>query len=86
MKPIEFEGHNVVFGKDQPEYLPLPALRTDDGTVITCWELTDDEIYEIVTKKKLWLQQLTFNKSLQPLLPSAYPLIENKTTEDNATT
>lgn len=34
MKPIEFPGVNVVFAKDQPEYMPLPAMRKEkkDGT------------------------------------------------------
>lgn len=27
MRPIEFKGQNIIFAKDQPEYLPLPALR-----------------------------------------------------------
>jgi hypothetical protein len=26
MRPVEFEGFNVTFAKDQPEYQPLPAL------------------------------------------------------------
>lgn len=73
MKPIEFPGHNIVFGKDQPEYLPLPALAVGDdaGTVITCWELTDEEIAAIVKNRKIFLQQLTFKAALQPILPLA---------------
>ena len=27
MKPVEFPGVNVVFAKDQPEYVPLPAMK-----------------------------------------------------------
>ena len=27
MKPVEFAGVNVVFAKDQPEYVPLPAMK-----------------------------------------------------------
>lgn len=27
MKPVEFPGVNVVFAKDQPEYMPLPAMK-----------------------------------------------------------
>ena len=30
MKPIEFPEQNVVFAKDQLEYNPLPAHRTED--------------------------------------------------------
>lgn len=36
MKPVEFEGQNVIFGEGQPEYQPLPALLMPDGEVITC--------------------------------------------------
>lgn len=71
MKPIEFPGHNVVFAKDQPEYQPLPALRMPDGEVITCWEISDEELEEIVKTKRIYLSQLTFNQPLQPILPMA---------------
>lgn len=68
MKPVEFPGHNIVYGKDQPEYMPLPALRLPDGEVITCWELSDEELQQIITSKKIYLKQLTFNQPLQPVL------------------
>lgn len=58
MKPVEFIGQNKVFGKDQPEYLPLPVLMTEDR-VITCWELTDEELAEVILTKRIWLQILT---------------------------
>lgn len=69
MKPIPFKGQNVVFGENQPEYLPLPALKMPDGEVITCWEFTDEEIEDIVQNKCIYLKQFTFNNPLQPLLP-----------------
>lgn len=37
MTPIKFKGQNIVFGANQPEYQPLPALKLHDGQVITCW-------------------------------------------------
>ena len=41
MHPIEFPQQSVVFAKDQPEYLPLPAYRTPDGQEVTaCWGMT----------------------------------------------
>jgi hypothetical protein len=40
MKPTEFLEQNCVYAKDQPEYLPLPVHRTEDGMVISCWALT----------------------------------------------
>lgn len=73
MIPIEFEGSNVVIGKDQPEYHPLPAKLDKDGTVTTCWELSPEERQEIFTTGKLYLRQLTFNKNLQPICLSVVP-------------
>lgn len=70
MKPIEFDHSNVVYAKDQPEYLPLPAHKTSDGTVTSCWELSDDEIMDICKSRKIFISQLTFNQPLQPILPS----------------
>lgn len=69
MKPIEFEGQNVVFAKDQPEYLPLPAQVCDNvyGQVVTCWELTEEEIATIATTGKIWVSMLSFKKPLMPI-------------------
>ena len=73
MKPIEFEGANIIIGEKQPEYLPLPAKLEKDGTVTTVWELTPEEREEISKTGKLYLRQLTFNRPLQPLCPSVVP-------------
>ena len=45
MKPIDFEGVDIVFGNNQPEYIPLPAKQVNDNTIMTCWELLDDIFY-----------------------------------------
>ncbi|HYG03308.1 MAG TPA: hypothetical protein VD927_12740 [Chryseosolibacter sp.] len=73
MKPVEFPGHNVVFAKDQPEYQPLPALRIPgpQGEVITCWEMTKEELAEVMLTGRIYFKQLTFNGPLQPILPMA---------------
>lgn len=70
MKPVPFPESNVIFAKDQPEYQPLPAHRVGDamGTVITCWELSDEEIQHIIETKKVWLSVYSFNKPLVHLL------------------
>jgi hypothetical protein len=73
MTPIKFEGHNVVFAEDQPEYQPLPALRYPQdfcGTVITCWQLDAEELEEVKRTGKIYLSQMTFNTPLQPVLMS----------------
>lgn len=49
MKPVEFPGVNVVFAKDQPEYMPLPAMKIPNdpqGLIITKWQLSPGRIGE----------------------------------------
>jgi len=73
MKPVEFKEQNVVFGKGQPQYQDLPAYlnRTQEtGEAVTCWELSKEEIEEIVKTKRIWLNQLTFHSPFQPIVPS----------------
>ena len=66
MKPIEFSQQNMVFAKDQPEYLPLPAYRSPDGVVITCWMLSWRERVKAFLSGCVWVRQLTFNAAIQP--------------------
>jgi len=76
MKPVRFEEVNAVIGEKQPEYEPLPALIKDyevegqvleRAQVVTCWDLTDEEIADIVKNKKIWLSTLTFGYPFQPV-------------------
>lgn len=69
MHPIKFAGCNVVYGDGQSEYSALLAMKMEDGHIITCWELTDEEAERLAKNKKIYIQVLTFNKPLQPLLP-----------------
>jgi len=66
MNLIEFSEQNIVIAKNQPEYLPLPAYREDDGRVTCCWKLSLKERLRILFTGKLWHQILTFNEPLQP--------------------
>ena len=71
MKPIEFPEQNVVFAKDQPEYLPLPAFHnkeSKEGEVISCWKATWKERFKFLFTGKLWINELSFNKPLTPIL------------------
>ena len=74
MNPIKFPEQNVVFAENQPEYIPLPAYRSDDehGQVVTVWEPSDEELTEIVRTKKVYLSQFTFGQALQPVLLSGH--------------
>lgn len=67
MRPIEFEYSNVTYAKDQPQYLPLPAHRSEDGCVTTCWQLTWRERFKVLFGGNLFLSLLTFNQPLQPI-------------------
>lgn len=68
MKPIEFKEQNIVFAKDQPEYVQLPAHRVSDekGEVIFCMQLSFAERLRLLITGKLWCSLLTFNKPLTP--------------------
>ena len=68
MHPIEFPEQNSVLAEDQPEYLPLPSHRADDGEVISCWSLSWRERLRVLWTGRLWLRQLTFGELLQPQL------------------
>ena len=70
MKAIKFPEHNVVFAKDQPEYLPLPAYtyKSAKGRVVSCWRMGLRERLKILFIGKVYLSLLTFNKPLQPQL------------------
>lgn len=67
MKAIEFEQHNVVFAKDQKEYLPLPAYAQNNGLVTFCMELDECELEVIKKTKILKLTVLTFGRPAQPI-------------------
>lgn len=66
MKPIEFKGANTKYAEEQEEYQTLPAHRTKDGQVTTCWKLTLKERIKLLFKGRIYLQQSTFNLKLQP--------------------
>lgn len=74
MKPIcpvipgGFLIPEVVYAKDQPEYIPLPAWRGEDGKVVTRWKLTWRERLRVLMSGNLWLTILTFNRPLQPVM------------------
>jgi hypothetical protein len=70
MKPIWFKECNVVYAKDQPEYLPLPVHRSITGEVTSCWLLNWKERLQLLFTGKIYWTILTFNQPLQPQLPS----------------
>jgi hypothetical protein len=69
MIPIKFPQQNVTFAEDQPQYQPLPAYRSSEGEVISCWKLSFRERLKVLFGGRLWLRQYTFRALLQPQLP-----------------
>lgn len=73
MEPINFDGVNIVFGAEQPEYKPLPAQRIGNpqtGQIITCWSLAPDELKRVQETGIIFVSLLTFGQPLQPVLVS----------------
>lgn len=57
----------VVYAKHQPEYEPLPASRSLDGEVVTCWKLNWRSRLAVLFGANFYITLLTFNKPLTPL-------------------
>jgi hypothetical protein len=70
-KPVipGLEGFEVVYAKDQPEYIPLRTLRsrTDEGKVMSRWDLTPEQRKAVANGADLFLTLLTFQGPLQPI-------------------
>jgi hypothetical protein len=70
MQPIKFKEQNCTYAENQPDYIPLPAHKDKEGVVTTCWKFSIIERFKILFGSKLYWQQLTFNRPLQPVKPS----------------
>lgn len=69
MIPIDFEGCNVIVARDQPEYVPIPAVidrEGQHGLMTFCWKLSWSERLGVLLRGELWHQVLTFGNRLQP--------------------
>jgi len=67
----------VTYAKNQPEYIPLPVLRSPQGTVTSRWHMTWKERFVAFITGDVYLSQLTFNTPLQPVrLQVTLPTIE----------
>jgi hypothetical protein len=67
LTPEPRDGFNsVVFAKDQPEYIPLPA-NVDGRMVETKWGLTWRERLSVLCRGSVYLTVMSFGHPLQPL-------------------
>jgi hypothetical protein len=71
MRPVEPRSRQgarlVLFAKDQPQYMPLPASVDANGLVMTEWEPTAEELEALLTGGRIRIWVHTFNHPLQPL-------------------
>lgn len=71
MKAVEFEGFNVVYGKNQPQYNNLPAFVDPEGTeersVLYCYELTFEEIQQVVKDRRIYGLQMIGSGGFNPV-------------------
>jgi hypothetical protein len=64
------EAEEVVYAKEQPEYIPLRCLVTDrehTGKVTSRWTLTPEQRIEVFEGADIFLSLLTFGQPLQPI-------------------
>lgn len=79
MKPVSpvvrgYKDKELVFAKDQPEYLPLPALPLDFGnSIATRWRLTWRERLRVLFRGDVYLSVMTFRQRLQPVMLETEP-------------
>ena len=65
------EEHEVVYGKDQPEYVPLRTLVVRNSgaqSAISRWTPTDEQRQAIANGADIMLEVLTFGGPLAPVL------------------
>jgi len=73
MQSIEFPEANIKIAEHQEEYQTVHANvqqyeKTNFNVMTACYELTGEEIQEIMLTKKIWYQQLIPMKdSMQPM-------------------
>jgi hypothetical protein len=70
MEITDFKECNMVYAKDQPEYLQLPAYKSKKGAVTSCWKMSIKERLKVLFTGRVYLQLLTFNRPIQPQLMS----------------
>jgi hypothetical protein len=56
MKLLHFPEVNVVVAKDQPQYRPLPAYRSEspEGRLCCCWQLSWRERLYLLFTGQIW--------------------------------
>ena len=65
MRPTQFPEVTHTLGEDQDEYENLPVFADDgqEGAVVSCWSLSEEEKEEVARTGQIWLNQMTFRRA-----------------------
>lgn len=63
----EYADREAVYAKNQPEYIPLPVIRSSEGVVLSRWKITESERQAVSEGADVFLSVWTFNRSLRPV-------------------
>lgn len=61
------EPYQIVFGANQEGVIPLHALRDPNGVVISRWEVSDDERYNVYNGADVFVFQHTCHRPPMPI-------------------
>src|ERR1700733_12606155 len=64
------ESREIVYAKDQPEYIPLRTLRNSNDEmcgVVSRWALTPEQRKLVANGADIFLELSTFRQPLQPI-------------------
>lgn len=69
VSPVLKSGNHseTVIAEHQDEYGNLPSIPLKDGSLLSRWELTDEEVQEVVKNKSIYLHIHAFGKPVQPV-------------------
>jgi hypothetical protein len=83
MKPVSpvdlgYPFKEVIFAKYQSQYIPLPAVEEQDGTVHTRWHLSFIERIRVLLDGDIYLSLKTFYQPLQPVRLSTKSILQSR--------
>lgn len=65
---LSSKAKEVLYAKDQPQYIPLPSVRSSDGYMITSrWRLSWCDRLRVLLFGSMWLHVLTYGGAPQPI-------------------
>ena len=70
MTPVIFDGADIAFTDSKNAFPPLPAQmrgREEFGEILTCWQLSKEEMERIQETGCVWLSMLSYGRGLPPM-------------------